>query len=252
MFCLLVSFPIQTLFPGWCTNKSYVIATSDLWLFIHASNLLSLYSPHRSPTLSCYSWNQTCISIALGFSVRCSTNWDICAAGTPLYCHTLLCKSTVSIGTVWLDFRLQQANIFHHTSDFFFFLSWISWKCEIRLCWKLAASMLRWYWQGLHAVCQIYDKTKRSRTVSTKYCHSAVHENWIPSHRLLSVLMMTESSQSSNIFQVHFPPMTLWLWETFSVNKTTELMILFNKLCLNLRLYSGLNCQSNILPELTM
>ena len=25
---------------GWCTNKSYVIATSDLWLFIHASNLL--------------------------------------------------------------------------------------------------------------------------------------------------------------------------------------------------------------------
>ena len=27
---------------GWCTNKSYVIATSDLWLFIHASNLLPL------------------------------------------------------------------------------------------------------------------------------------------------------------------------------------------------------------------
>ena len=25
---------------GWCTNKSYAIATSDLWLFIHASNLL--------------------------------------------------------------------------------------------------------------------------------------------------------------------------------------------------------------------
>ena len=24
---------------GWCTNKIYVIATSDLWLFIHASNL---------------------------------------------------------------------------------------------------------------------------------------------------------------------------------------------------------------------
>ena len=35
---------------GWCTNKSYVIATSDLWLFIHASNLLSLYSPPRSST----------------------------------------------------------------------------------------------------------------------------------------------------------------------------------------------------------
>ena len=33
---------------GWCTNKSYVIATSDLWLFTHASNLLTL-TPH-SPT----------------------------------------------------------------------------------------------------------------------------------------------------------------------------------------------------------
>ena len=31
LYCFLV---------GWCTNKSYVIATSDLWLFIHASNLL--------------------------------------------------------------------------------------------------------------------------------------------------------------------------------------------------------------------
>ena len=32
---------------GWCTNKSYVIATSDLWLFIHASNLLpSTPHPH--------------------------------------------------------------------------------------------------------------------------------------------------------------------------------------------------------------
>ena len=36
---------------GWCTNKSYVIATSDLWLFIHASNLL-LSTPHtHSPTI---------------------------------------------------------------------------------------------------------------------------------------------------------------------------------------------------------
>ena len=35
-----------TLLPGWCANTSYVIATSDLWLFIHASNLLpSLPSP---------------------------------------------------------------------------------------------------------------------------------------------------------------------------------------------------------------
>ena len=34
---------------GWCTNKSYVIATSDLWLFIHASNLLSLNSPSPLP-----------------------------------------------------------------------------------------------------------------------------------------------------------------------------------------------------------
>ena len=35
---------------GWCTNKSYVIATSDLWLFIHASNLLPLNSLPHSPT----------------------------------------------------------------------------------------------------------------------------------------------------------------------------------------------------------
>ena len=34
---------------GWCTNKSYVIATSDLWLFIHASNLLPLHSPSPLP-----------------------------------------------------------------------------------------------------------------------------------------------------------------------------------------------------------
>ena len=34
---------------GWCANKSYVIATSDLWLFIHASNLLPLNSPHPTP-----------------------------------------------------------------------------------------------------------------------------------------------------------------------------------------------------------
>ena len=39
--CFLVS---------WCTNKSYVIATSDLWLFIDASNLLTLNSPPHSPT----------------------------------------------------------------------------------------------------------------------------------------------------------------------------------------------------------
>ena len=37
-----------TLFPGWYTNKSYVIATSDLWLFIHASNLLPS-TPHPTP-----------------------------------------------------------------------------------------------------------------------------------------------------------------------------------------------------------
>ena len=34
---------------GWCTNKSYVIATSDLWLFIHASNLLPS-TPHPHST----------------------------------------------------------------------------------------------------------------------------------------------------------------------------------------------------------
>ena len=48
MFCLLVSFPTQTLFPGWCANKSYIIATSDLWFFIHASNLLHS-TPHPTP-----------------------------------------------------------------------------------------------------------------------------------------------------------------------------------------------------------
>ena len=35
---------------GWCTNKSYVIATSDLWLFIHASNLLPSTPHPHSPT----------------------------------------------------------------------------------------------------------------------------------------------------------------------------------------------------------
>ena len=37
---------------GWCTNKSYVIATSDLWLFILASNLLPLNSPSPLPYIS--------------------------------------------------------------------------------------------------------------------------------------------------------------------------------------------------------
>ena len=54
MFCLLVSFPTQTLFLGWCTNKSYVIATSDLWLFIHASNLLPSTPHSHSPTYLLY------------------------------------------------------------------------------------------------------------------------------------------------------------------------------------------------------
>ena len=34
---------------GWYTNKSYVIATYDLWLFIHASNLLPINSPSPLP-----------------------------------------------------------------------------------------------------------------------------------------------------------------------------------------------------------
>ena len=33
---------------GWCTNKSYVIATSDLWLFIHASPQLPIPTPLHS------------------------------------------------------------------------------------------------------------------------------------------------------------------------------------------------------------
>ena len=49
MFCLLVSFLKHCFLVGWCTNKSYVIATSDLWLFIHASNLLPLNSPSPLP-----------------------------------------------------------------------------------------------------------------------------------------------------------------------------------------------------------
>ena len=45
MFCLLVSFPTNTV--SWLVGVQIkvVIATSDLWLFIHASNLLSLNSP---------------------------------------------------------------------------------------------------------------------------------------------------------------------------------------------------------------
>ena len=39
---------------GWCTNKSYVIATTDLWIFIHASNLLpSLPTPQPYKTWRC-------------------------------------------------------------------------------------------------------------------------------------------------------------------------------------------------------
>ena len=41
---------------GWCTNKSYVIATSDLWLFNHASNLLP--STHHPTPLHYYSRKQ--------------------------------------------------------------------------------------------------------------------------------------------------------------------------------------------------
>ena len=44
-------FPYKHCFlVGWCTNRSYVIATSDLWLFIHVSNLLPLNFPPHSPT----------------------------------------------------------------------------------------------------------------------------------------------------------------------------------------------------------
>ena len=48
---------------GWCTNKSYIIATSDLWLFIHASNLL----PHLTPL--------HLIAYSLSFQVVCAV-WD--------------------------------------------------------------------------------------------------------------------------------------------------------------------------------
>ena len=51
MFCFvrLCLFQYSYCFlVGWCTNKSYVTATSDLWLFIHASNLLPSH-PHSTP-----------------------------------------------------------------------------------------------------------------------------------------------------------------------------------------------------------
>ena len=41
---------IHCFLVGWCTNKTYVIATSDLWLFIHASNLLPSTPHPHSPT----------------------------------------------------------------------------------------------------------------------------------------------------------------------------------------------------------
>ena len=41
---------LQCFLAGWCTNKSYVIATSDLWLFIHASNLLPSLPTPTTPT----------------------------------------------------------------------------------------------------------------------------------------------------------------------------------------------------------
>ena len=48
--CVFISVEsLHCFLVGWCTNKSYVIATSDLWLFIHASNLLPLNSPSPLP-----------------------------------------------------------------------------------------------------------------------------------------------------------------------------------------------------------
>ena len=48
--CVHLGESLHCFLVGWCTNKSYVIAASDLWLFIHASNLL-LSTPHpHSPT----------------------------------------------------------------------------------------------------------------------------------------------------------------------------------------------------------
>ena len=70
MFCLLVSFPTQTLFPGWCANKSYVIATSDLWLFIDASNLLP-----SLPTLLPYT------SFPVEFSTLSEKRCCVCVPG---------------------------------------------------------------------------------------------------------------------------------------------------------------------------
>ena len=49
MFCFVCLCLFRHCFlVGWCTNKSYVIATSDLWLFIHASSLLPS-TPHPTP-----------------------------------------------------------------------------------------------------------------------------------------------------------------------------------------------------------
>ena len=52
---------------GWYTNKSYVIATSDLWLFIHASSLLPSTPHPHSPTFNLLS-NSKRVSSVTGLS----------------------------------------------------------------------------------------------------------------------------------------------------------------------------------------
>ena len=120
------------------------------------------------------------------------------------------------------------------------------------MCWKLAAPMLSWHWH-----------TVTGSACSMPWFMVRLRGQGLPVQNIVILqCMKTESPVTDSCLSwwwLRAPEVPIFstesifpLWETFSVNKTTELMILFNKLCLNLRLDSGLNCQSNILPELTM
>ena len=77
---------------GWCTNKSYVIATSDLWLFLHASNLLP--SLPRTTPLHIYFFFKHLILGPTPHSLSCNTLTDITGK------HTALCTCNPFLGLV--------------------------------------------------------------------------------------------------------------------------------------------------------
>ena len=75
---------------GWCTNKSYVIATSDLWLFIHASNLLPSTPHPHSPTKLVH--GPSCTAHSCGCSPWPPCTWRVSrheASATPWCAHSL-------------------------------------------------------------------------------------------------------------------------------------------------------------------